>query len=228
LEFIKKVFMDKEKIMRLTNDNKGWVTLTGYALNRSVRVEGEPIGGGYQWGYRSNKSSQLAKAILPIFTNKPVSVKMISNFDRGILAQLPKGNFNVRLNIDRVLGILLGENVSKKKHSHQLIQIGIGDSYYSKLLDFVSMPYRTCLFEQGTVEYDLLEQLNEEQIQEIKDYTAKYTIRKEPNNEGGTKEVYTEFLGKTELKPREGAYVVRKGMGTGINKGLDSKEYGVN
>lgn len=225
-----------EKIRKLVEKNNGWLRIDGVGLDRSIYLFGERLNVedskavynhsmGFNWGYKGASPAQLALSLALIYLEPTDAVTLHHEIEQGLIAHLPQGSFSAEINIRLTLDIITGVRGRRKNiHAFQLIRIKIGEKYYSKLLDFASMPFETCEFKYGTLEYDLLSKMTSEDVSAIKQYVSTSTKRKDPQNLKN--ELCTEVVGFIDIDhPKERVFVVRKGMGTGKNTGIKLDEY---
>ncbi len=55
----------------------------------------------FSWGNKGPASEQLALAILLECTPKEIAISMYQDFQSHIIAQLPKADFNINLNVNK-------------------------------------------------------------------------------------------------------------------------------
>lgn len=193
-------------------DNEGILEIWGYASGRNVALFGQMLDKekskavanhspeGFNWGYMGSGPSQLALAILLEILPQEEAVDYYGVFKQTIIAHLPEGSFNVRVNFDKWYAIINGDSSMSKDfaHSYDFIEFKIKDNYFSKFLDLPSLDYSMASFTKGTKEFELLSNLSVEERKEYESYIVSKTTQKVPNSDSNEAETSTGWISYTD------------------------------
>lgn len=213
------------------------ITVHGFGLNRAIFIDGEYLdptpsqklaeytSNGFDWGYESAASTQLALAILLETRDRETALKHVASFRDIIVALIPTGNFRVVIKLDKLLQAMEPYPQREKKISaYSFMDVCVlSDSdktvRIKKFLDFPSMGFETAEFLPDTIEYNLLNDLSEEDFDALKEYCTIKTVRPSIEN----KKLKISMI--IEFDKLNNCYSVRRNLGTGHYIGHNKYDY---
>lgn len=138
------------------------IKLEGFGLTRGVRLNGQPLAYleqyNFDWGYPCVGAKKLAYAILYQLYGD-VHLDKTNDFQAVITNILPKGNFSVSIDVESFIN---AQEISKYNvmHAYSLQGTYVSDKFIvSRFIDFPNNNLNSGVFERGTLEHELLEQV---------------------------------------------------------------------
>lgn len=212
---------------------KDTVNLVGIGLSRSVFLNSEFIlidqskkiidygSDDFDWGYFSNGTKQLGLAILSKLIHLELAEKYAEDFARVILCNI-NNDFDINVDYAKFLEFAKGSvNMQdlgdKLIHANLFSEFRVGDNYLSSFLNLNIYLYNEFIFERGTVEYELLSELDSNDLKYLSKYLGDRTWRKDKDDPNRNICMV--------LECSDDYFKFTKGLGSGTYHGLPSNKY---
>ena len=215
------------QIVQAFVDYKGFFTLEGNPLDRSIKIQGETLdiaeslqhhryGSGFDWGYVGGLTAQLSLAIALVLENDvDKAVQMVKPIQEAVVAILPQEHFSVRIHYKELKKALQSKEVSHAFNFTDLVHTGVT---FSKWLDLPFLPFKSYRFSPESLEYQQLEELQKlGYLNILRDYYTKCTHRKNPTN-------LSQIL-VMDLQKIGDVYIAKNAFGRGVGYGHKPNTY---
>lgn len=148
-------------------------------MTKGVFLDGVPLVSDrlFDWGYVNQRSINLATAILEEVAINQMSTIVIKDFAATVVSQIPHGNFEVEIDINRWLGAAV--HTGKMLTAPLFMRVHIGNNItISKFIDFPNLDISSGVFDDSTIEYELVSNMAPEEFNQFEEYIISKTTRK--------------------------------------------------
>lgn len=155
------------------------IRLKGFGMTKGVFLNGTSLNSErvFDWGYMNDGAINLATAVLEEVAITQMSTVTIKDFAATIISQIPYGNFDVEIDFKRWLGA--ADHKGKMLTAPLFMKVHIGnDVMISKFIDFPNLDIKSGLFDDGTIEYDTVKNMTQEEFNQFAEYLVSKTTRK--------------------------------------------------